>query len=141
LFGEKNFESNFRKAGEQLTKRYKQFGLPKNLTGICPVGFNLFSLTKVFNSEQLFLFASSKEAAISKIDNTIAELEIRYSQLIKRKSHTNTIGTGFYVRVPVVLPFGTGALNRWKFFSHYEQSHKFGKVFDQFGEKLERSKL
>jgi len=138
LFGEKNFEFNLRRASDQLTERYKQFGLPKNLLGICPIGFNLFSLTKVFNSEQLFLIASSGKAAVSKIDNTILEFVKRYNQLIMRKSPANTIGTGFYIRVPVCLPFGTGAVNRWLFFPHYEQPEKFRKISDQIGQKFER---
>ena len=138
LFGENSFESNFRKVCDQLTKRYEQFGLPKNLLGIRPVGFYFFSLTKVFNQEQLFLFASSGKAAVSEIDNTISELMKKHIQLIMRKNHLNTIGTGFYVRVPVVLPTGTGALNRWKFFSHPEQSEKLQKISEQIGQKFER---
>ena len=89
-------------------------------------------------SNSYFLHASSGKTAVSKIDSTILEFVKRYNQLIMRKSHSNTIGTGFYIRVPVILPFRTGALNRWQVFPHYEKPEKFCKVFDHIGQKFEK---
>ncbi len=131
FFGEKNFKSNLSKANEQLVERYKKFGLPINSLEICPIGFPLFSLTKLLNSEQLFLQANSIEEAEFKLGNEVTELVKKYRQLIMRKSHSNTIATGFYFRVPVMLPSGFGTMSWWKFFQHYQQPHKFHRVFDQ----------
>lgn len=137
FFGEKNFESHVRKSNEQLIERYKKFGLPKNSLGICPIGFPLFSLTKVLNSEQLFLRANSIEEATLMLSDKVTELVKKNRQLIMRKSHSNTIATGFYFRLPVMLPSGFGNMSWWKFFQHYQHpQHKFYKVFDQISQKL-----
>lgn len=136
FFNEKNFESNFRKANEQLLKRYQIHRLPKNSMGIVPIGLTCFSLTKVINRKQLFLKANSSFDAKLKIDETIDKIVLKKSELIKRKTHANTIGILFYARVPVILPTGIGAMSRWKIFPLQLNVPKLNKICEDIFLKL-----
>jgi hypothetical protein len=136
FFREKNFESNLRIANEQLLNRYQRFGLPKDLRGISPIGFTCFSLTKMFNPKQLFLQTDSDYDVRLKIDAVLNELVIKHSELIRRKTHKNTVGMLFYTRVPIILPSGFGVMNSWKIFPLQLDSPKFHKICEDIGLKL-----
>jgi len=128
LFSERSLERNITKAADQLDKRFNKFGFPVNCVGQIPVGMIALSVTKLINPNQDYLKAPSMLEAARLMNQEIDRLWLRRRSLILEKCSPNVIATGFFVRIPIMVPGGFGSFRRWKFFAHPSYEDNFSNI-------------
>lgn len=132
----KSFEQHFRKASNQLAKRYKDFGLPKNRIGVKPVGISVLSLSRVTNPNQAFLKVQSKSQATATLEEEVLAILKDNEHHLIEKRHPNNVLLSFYTQVPLILNAEFGTYTRWNFRPLHAPPHKLSKLAAAIIEKL-----